>query len=349
MKEGWVAFDAFAMSAIGSFPHVDAEAACDLILTYLDELPVWPQLPHRGFQENMYAQYGEGIPGAVLDMVVRKIWCDTGEGLLAEVESAYQDYLEGNTGAFAISRDRAEGLYVFAERLRDSAGKYPVVKGQVTGPISFGLTVGDENNRPILYNETLADAMVKVLAMKARWMEGFLKAAGAAEVVTFFDEPYLVSVGSALVSIDPEQVIGALNECAAAVSGPTGVHCCGNTDWSMLTRTNIDILNFDAYEFMENVALYPEDIQALLARGGRLAWGLVPNNEAYRKETAASLAERFEAGVDLLAGRGVDRALLLERCIITPSCGLDGVSVEDAKGVLRLMRELSGTLKERYA
>ncbi len=337
------------MSAIGSFPHTDAEAACDLILTYLDKLPVWPQLPHRGFQENMYAQYGEGMPGAVLDLEARKIWCDTGEGLLAEIENAYQDYLEGNTGAFAISRGRAEGLYVLAERLRAGAGKYASVKAQVTGPISFGLTVGDRDNKPILYNETLADAMVKVLAMKARWMEEFLLEAGAAEVVTFFDEPYLVSVGSALVSVSPEQVIGALNECVAAVSGPTGVHCCGNTDWSILTRTNIDILNFDAYEFMESVALYPEDIQAFLARGGTLAWGLVPNNEAYRNETADSLAARFESGVDLLASRGVDKALLLERCMLTPSCGLDGVTVEDAEGILRLMRELSETLKERYA
>ena len=339
----------FTMSAIGSFPHTDPDAACDLILTYLDEIPVWPQLPHRGFQENMYAQYGEGMPGAVLDLEAGKIWCDTGEGLLAEVENAYQDYLEGNTGAFAISRDRAAGLYTFADRLREQPGKYPVVKSQVTGPISFGLTVGDENNRPILYNETLADAMIKVLAMKARWVEEFLAAAGAAEVVTFFDEPYLVSVGSALVSVSPEQVIGALNECAAAVSGMTGVHCCGNTDWSILTRTDIDILNFDAYDFVESVALYPEDVQGFLARGGRLAWGLVPNNQAYMNETAGSLAERFEAGVQLLEQRGVDRKLLLERCLITPSCGLDGLTVPDCEAVVRLTRELSETLRERYA
>jgi len=345
-----VAFEArFTASAIGSFPHVDPEAACDLILTYLDELPVWPQLPHRGFQENMYAQYGEGIPGAVLDLAAKKIWCETGEGLLGEVENTYQDYLEGSAKAFAISRDRAEGLYAFADRLREQPGKYPIVKGQVTGPISFGLTVGDGDNKPILYNETLADAMVKVLAMKARWMEEFLQAAGAAEVVTFFDEPYLVSVGSALVSVSPEQVIDALNECAAAVSGMTGVHCCGNTDWSILTRTDIDILNFDAYEFMDSLALYPEAVQGFLARGGWLAWGLVPNNEAYRTETAESLAGRWEAGAKLLEERGVSRELLTSRCLITPSCGLDGMSVEDCEGVLRLTRELSETLRERYA
>ncbi len=337
------------MSAIGSFPHVDPEAACDLIFEYLDELPVWPQLPHRGFQENMYAQYGEGIPGAVLDTVAGKIWCDTGEGLLEEVENAYRDYLEGNAQAFAISRGRAEGLYTFADRLREKPGKYPAVKGQVTGPISFGLTVGDGNNRPILYNETLADAMIKVLAMKARWMEEFLQAAGAAQVVTFFDEPYLVSVGSALVSVSPEQVIDALNECAAAVNGTTGVHCCGNTDWSILARTNLDVLNFDAYNFMDSLALYPDDVQAFLSRGGWLAWGLVPNNETYRNETAVSLADRFEAGVALLEKRGVPRELLLGKCIVTPSCGLDGVSEEDARGVVRLTRELAETLRKRYA
>ncbi len=345
-----MAFEAwFTVSAIGSFPHTDPHAACDLILECLDELPVWPQLPHRGFQENMYAQYAEGMPGAVLDLAAAKIWCEAGEGLIEEVEAAYGAYLEGNTQAFAISRERAEGLYVFAEKLRSCPGRFPAVKGQVTGPISFGLTVGDQNNRPILYNETLADAMVKVLAMKARWMEEFLLASGALEVVTFFDEPYLVSVGSALVSVSPEQVIAALNECAAAVRGTTGVHCCGNTDWSILTRTDIDTLNFDAYDFMESVALYPQDIQMFLERGGRLAWGLVPNSQAYRSETAESLADRFEAGVRLLEQRGVDRKLLLEKCMVTPSCGLDGLSVPDSEAVVRLTRELSETLRERYA
>jgi len=85
-------------------------------------------------------------------------------------------------------------------------------------------------------------------------------------------------------------------------------------------------VNFDAYQYMESMALYPGELAKFLQEGGALAWGLVPNNEGMKAETAESLAARFEEGVELLASRGVDRDLLRERAMITPACGLEGVN-----------------------
>ncbi|MHB8780167.1 MAG: uroporphyrinogen decarboxylase/cobalamine-independent methonine synthase family protein [Candidatus Geothermincolia bacterium] len=339
--------EGFVMSAIGSFPHADPELACELILGQIDDMPVWPQLPRRGFAESMYAQYSEGLPGAVVDLERLKVWCRSGEEVLPALEELYTAHLEGSLETFAISEDYAAGLHAFLRQV-ERRGGVPLAKGQVTGPISFGLTVGDQNNRPILYDETLADAMVKVLAGKAAWMERAMERAGVARVVTFFDEPYLVSIGSALVAVSPEQVVGMLNACADAVKGPAGVHCCGNTDWSILARTRMDLLSFDAYNYVDNLALYPSEIAAWLERGGRLAWGIIPNNEAYRDETAASLADRWNAGVELLAGRGVPRELLTQGCLITPSCGLEGVSEQECAEILKLTSDTTALLRERH-
>ena len=44
-------------SCIGSLPHTDPSKAVDLVLEKLTSIPFWPQLPNRGFSENMYAQY----------------------------------------------------------------------------------------------------------------------------------------------------------------------------------------------------------------------------------------------------------------------------------------------------
>ena len=51
---------------IGSMPHTDPVKACALIARFLRDIPAWPQLPRRSFLENMYVQYSEGFPGAVV-------------------------------------------------------------------------------------------------------------------------------------------------------------------------------------------------------------------------------------------------------------------------------------------
>jgi hypothetical protein len=341
---------AMMASAIGSLPYTDPEEACEVTLKHLREAPAWPQLPHRDFRENMYAQYSEGLPGVIVDRERRKVYCDTSRDLLPEIEEVYQAYLDGDYTSFSISEDYATGLHAFAAKVGEEGKVYPILKGQVTGPISFGLTVLDQNNRPILYNDQLADAMVKLLNLKARWMEAFLKETGAAEeVLIFFDEPYLVQVGSALLSVSPELVIDSLKLCMEGLSCLTGAHCCGNTDWTLLFKAGVQVVNFDAYQYLESMALYPAELNAFLAEGGVLAWGLVPNNPSLEDETADSLARRFEEGVELLTSRGVDRDLLKQRAMITPACGLDGVDGRLAEKGYALTDELSILLGGRVA
>jgi methionine synthase II (cobalamin-independent) len=334
-------------AAIGSLPYTDPEEAVEVTLRHLHECPTWPQLPHRDFRENMYAQYSEGLPGVVVDAEKRKVWCDTSRDLLPEIGEIYAAYLDGDCSRFGISRDYAAGLYAFEERIKKEGKTYGLIKGQVTGPISFGLTVLDENNRPILYDDELAAATLKLLNLKARWMEAFLRdTERAAQVLIFFDEPYLVSVGSALVAVSPEQVTDSIKQVSEGLGCLTGAHCCGNTDWTWLFKAGLDIVNFDAYQYMESMALYPKELAGFLETGGTLAWGLIPNNERIPEETADSLAALFREGVDLLASRGVERDLLIERAMITPACGLDGVSEELAEKAYELTEQVSYLIRE---
>lgn len=332
--------DRWLATAIGSLPHTDAAAACELVLATLRQAPAWPQLPRRSFHENMYVQYSEGLPGCVIDHFRQKIYCEKQEDFWQEVEGFYQDCLDNRTERFAVSPDFAAGLYGFAARVKEGEKTYPILKGQVTGPISFGLTVTDENNRPILYDDTYRDLLVKLLGMKARWMHDFLAATGRAErVLIFFDEPYLSMVGSALVSIDPDFVVEALNQCSEQVEGLTGVHCCGNTDWSLLLRSQVDIINFDACEYLENLALYPLELNAFLERGGRLAWGLVPNNQRIFSEDSAGLRAQLKLGLALLGERGVPEERLRRGMLVTPSCGLDGADEGTAEASYKMTAE----------
>ena len=115
-------------------------------------------------------------------------------------------------------------------------------------------------------------------------------------------------------------------------------------------ESELDILDFDAYADMQAITLYPAELAAFLARGGWLAWGIVPTLDprAAATETVPSLLARFDDGMALLERKGFDREFLLRRSLITPSCGAGGVlDAPLAERVLGLLAELSATLRRR--
>ncbi len=331
-------------TAIGSMPNVEPREACSLVLKYLHDVPFWPQLPRKSFLENMYVQYSEGFPGVIVEG--ERIWVDRSKDLSSPLERLYAAYLENNIEYGAISAGYAGGFHAFLKEAKQKGQK--AVKGQVTGPISFGLSVTDQNRRPILYDEVLADAIAKHLRLKAAWQEKMLKTISPRTII-FVDEPYLHSVGSAFVSISREQVVNLIGEVLSGISGLKAVHCCGNTDWSMVLQTPLDILSFDAYDHSETLALYPSEVKNFLNRGGVIAWGIVPNNEqVLAKETASSLGDRLEEAMSLLAKKGINPDIMKSQCLITPSCGLDSVSVETAKRALGLVAAVSADFRKRH-
>lgn len=325
-------------TGIGSVPQADPKEACEFVLSNFEQIPFWPQLPKRDHKEDMYTQYSEGLPGRVLE---DRLYADSSK-LMGEAEKFYEDYLAEKD--FPVSMEYANGLYEFLKRdLKDKVA----IKGQVTGPISFGLQVTDENRKAIIYNDTMKDTMLKLLQRKCFWQEKELQKLNK-NTIMFIDEPYMSAFGSAHVSLNREEVIAALEEVMQGISGLKGVHCCGNTDWSLLLDTSIDILSFDAFEFVENLALYAEQVQAYLSKGGILAWGIVPTGEEVHKESVDSLEKRLEDGMALLASKGVDKDLMISNGLVTPACGVGSREVPTATKVFGLAKDLSARLRETH-
>jgi len=324
----------------GSLPHTDPAEACRLILETVD-IPTWPQLPRRSFLENMYVQFSEGFPGVVVRD--EQIYLDRDRDLDAELERLYVAYLMDDPDYAAISPTYAAGLDCLLDM-----DKAPVVKGQITGPVSWGLMIADQDRKPILYDDVLAEAVGKHLRLKASWMERELRRISE-QTIVFVDEPYMSSFGSAFLSVSEGQVVTLLEEVFAGIEGLKGVHCCGNTDWSLLLSTSVDILNLDAYEYAETLALYPDQVADFLARGGIIAWGIVPASDQALEEDVNSLIARFDAALNLLVDKGLHRDDLLASALIMPSCGCGSLKVETAKRVLKLTGALAAALQARYA
>jgi methionine synthase II (cobalamin-independent) len=336
----------FITTGIGSFPHQDEKEVFRLILKNFPEIPFWPQLPKRSFLEGMVVQYSEGFPSFRLNEREQRAWVDTSQGFDKEIERFYQSFENGELEPFRISEDFAKGLRMIEDLSSEEHRKeIKYIKGQVTGPITFGLSLTDQERKPIFYDPTLKDILIKHLSLKAQWMEKmFNDLLPGIKTIVFFDEPSLSSYGSAFSSLNQEDVIHSLNECFDAIKGLKGIHCCGNTDWGLLLETHLDILSFDAYGYLETISLYPKQLSAFLERGGVLAWGIVPTSEAILKEDAQSLIKRFKEGVKALAKKGIDPSLL-QRAILTPSCGTASLSIPLAERVCQLTSEVSKRLR----
>jgi len=338
-------FDCFS-TMIGSLPHTDPKKACTVVARYLKDIPVWPQLPRRSFLEGLYVQDSEGFPGLVTES--GRIYVDTAGDYQKPLEELYAAYLENDAGRFPVGRDHAAGLYEFLamDNLTPRA-----VKGQVIGPLSWGLTVTDENKKAILYHDVLGDAVPRFLKLKAAWMEREL-ARVSKNTIIFVDEPIMASYGSIVATgpfSKPEKIIEMINEVFAGIRGLKGAHCCGNTDWSVLLRTNLDILNFDAYNYAQSVSLYPDEMKKFLSRGGCIAWGIVPNQaETLGRETVASLKDRLEEAMAPFTRHGIRFRDLAAQSLLTPSCGLDGLTEDGAERALELLTGLSIEMRKKY-
>ncbi len=285
----------FWTSLNGSMPHTDAANVCQQIASSLD-VPVWSQLSRLNFRENMYTQFSAVLPALVLDEKNQKIIFDTSQDITPTLEIFYTPYLEEDLDFFGLRRDYAAGFYAMLEQLKETPEiSVGWVKGQVTGPISTGLTVTDQDLRAALYDEIF--------------------------------------------------------EAIHSKGGLAGVHCCANTDWSVLLKTQVDILNLDAYGYIENLALYPEELHEFLDRSGVIAWGIIPNTEVIDSVTPQGLADQLRAGIKLICDKAGARGVSIQpeefntRSLITPACGLGPTTVAVADKVLPVLVETGQILR----
>ena len=344
-------------TTIGSLPHTDAGKAVELILKYTPDIPAWPQLPKRSPNEGMVLQFTENMPG--IERKDGRTYFDvTQSSFDDELIGFYSDYLavtegeeDGHLERFALSEKHAAGIYALLEIIPSLEIKPVMVKGQLTGPFTLGTSLTDQDGRCAYYNPQLRDVIVKYLAMNARWQ--VRKLSRISPALIFIDEPGMSAFGSsAFVGVSEEDILNDLGEIIEAIhseGGSAGIHCCGNTDWSLLLKTKIDVLSFDAYEFFDRLTLYPKELREFLNRGGVLSWGIVPSlqPDMLEVETLDSLIAKIEGQIARLERIGLDADLIKRQSLITPSCGAGSLTEDLAERVLRLTFELSQALRKK--
>ena len=329
----------FSTTGIGSLPHLDPEEACRLVLETFD-IPFWPQLPKLSFLEWMIPQYSEGMPFIDVDTAgetisVRK---DESDDLQRFYESCKDDC------RIAISEDYAQGLHAFLKMIRGR--QFESVKGQITGPLTFTLGLKDTGGRLLYFDEELREISSMLLQAKVRWQLDQLRPC-AKNVLLFIDEPILSAIGnSTYLGVSREEALRLLTNTVGAIKKAGGIpciHCCGNADWPLVIESGVQMVNFDAYAYMENLAMYHGRIKEFLEEGGYLAWGIVPTTDLIAGETPESILDKFNGGLEILS-KNIPEELVLSRTLLTPSCGAGSRSTDETAKIFQLLLRLKEAL-----
>jgi len=335
----------FAATGVGSVPFSDVDDICTRIIKTFPDMPFWPQFVKRSYLEDMLVQASEGLPFVDLNHKERALVIRTTDNPESELIPFYEHFLATDTDYFAVSEERAIGLYKVLDLLEkgaDSNGRF--IKGQIVGPITLGGSLREARGKSVLYDGEIMSALVKGLAIKALWLIEKMAVSGRMPVL-FIDEPSLSGFGSAFTPIRREEVIRYIGEIVSYLRSKSdviiGIHCCGNTDWSMIIETGVDIVNFDAFGYMDYFLLYRDEIIRFLEGGGTVAWGVVPTTAFTGKETVSDLRTQLEKGLERLYEWGIRRNKATERSIITPACGLGTLDLHNAENILELLSSLS--------
>lgn len=342
---------------IGSLPLTDYQQALSHIFNHSSAIPLWPQLP-KNDKEGMVRQFVSGFPGLIDGD--NRYYVDTGqEGFEQEMANFYEDVMSIESdpallsqSRFSLGSDTATGFFAFLDYLQDCEPTWKTLKGQVTGPITTGIGIKDQNGNSIIYDDNLRDMLVTLLSLKARYQINELqKYCDAFPPIILIDEPALVSFGSSgfsgvtgqMVSEAVATVISEIKKAGAAA----GVHICANGDWGPTLLSDTDIISFDAYFYFDNFILYRDQLISFLNRGGMLAWGIVPTGDplVVDNESTDSLYAKWREQLEVLSKLGFSEQQLMQQTFIAPSCGTGSLTPEQAIKVLTMTSELSQKAK----
>ena len=345
--------------AIGSLPHNNLENAMNIVKKYFNNIPFWPQLTKISKNEDMIVQFLENMPSFFSDN--DKCYLETeSEKFFEDIEQFLNDYDEIISDInspllekYSISENNSLAFPEFLKLIKETKPSY--AKGQIVGPFTLSTTLVDKDGRCAVYDETLREIIIKTLTLKALWQIKQIKKVNFATIpVIFIDEPSISQLGtSAFITISYEDVIDmikAISDVIQANGGLCAIHCCGKCDWRVPIKAGVDIINLDAYTFAQNLSLFTDDLKTFLGNGGKIAFGIVPtlNSEVLDKVELQDMISVFEKAVKYLTNKGINEKLVIENSIVTPSCGAGSLSEELAEKAMRLTKELSQILKERY-
>lgn len=314
-------------------PGTDALEAARTVIGELPGLPHLPELPERGAGADMIGR----TAALLVDLAVEL------------VPSGYRVTARpGGDHRRAVDLLRTD-LDAIEEVVQGAGVRPDAVKVQATGPWTLAAEVELRNGHKVLTDPGALREFAASLAEGLRVHVTEMSHRLGTAVVVQLDEPGLPAVlaggvptpsGYGTVPAVPESAaVELLRSVLDALPVPRIVHCCApRPPLALLRCAGADALAVDADLLAGAPRATVDALGEAWDSGASVLLGLVPAMEPVVAPTLAGLAR---PALDLVDRLGFSRALLAQRCVPTPSCGLAGATPDWALRALALARELA--------
>lgn len=301
------------VTGVGSLPHTDPQRAASFVLD-TTTVPYLPQLPNRHPEERMLVQWGDGLCGCG--------GVDSSIGL--------------GHGEPAGPRDEAfKGATALLDAL---GGDAAAVKTQATGPVTLALGLLSAGHP----GEGLLDcAVTGLIGRVAEHVASLATRLPKADITLILDEPGLSGLLVPGFPITREEARYALRTVMAAAPVPAGIHCCADTDWSVVTSVRPSWISWDVSSLGAAFQQHAEAVAASTWDGTRFIWGVAPTQS---QPLPSDLDVRLQRIVGRLVMSGAKLAGLVDGAMFSPACGLAGLSEVQAETVARTVVQVAGEL-----
>ena len=308
---------------IGSLPHRDLDAGARFALD-ATAIPTVPSLPKRSPAEGIIVQAMLGIDGVTVGQY----------GAIAVDVNRVDPLADVTTD---LQHDAFAGFRRFLELAAERHAVQPIeaVKWQLVGPVTLGMAL----LRAGVPVHDAFDVSVRAVRSHVQHLLDAVEAAvpGARQLV-FIDEPDMVDLTDAHFPVAPDIAIDLVSGALAAIEprALSGLHVCGDADWSTLISAGPQILSVPIGASIVDAAGY---LQQFLARGGIVAWGAVHTDGPISTTAERPWRQLTQLWCQLVE-RGCDQVMLRTQCLVTPECGLGVHSPSVAERVHRITAEV---------
>lgn len=317
-------------TGIGGMPGEDLRETFHTVLGEVGDLPFVPELPARGAPA--------GMTGRSLAML---------EGLDVDLQPAGWRLTTGESRDHRRARSLlAQDLDVVEELLPAST---PVLKQQVAGPLTLAATVERPRGDRLLADHGARRELAESLAEGiGHHISDLRRRAPHASFVVQVDEPALPAVLAGGVptasgfsrhrrvyASDADRLLRMVTEAIARSGAASIVHCCA-------ARVPVDLLvgaGFGAISFDATLAQPDEHWAAAFEAGVDLWPGVMATAGPW--PAPADVRRRVDRW---FADLGFDDAAYGERTVVTPACGLVGLSPDGAREALTLAQQAASTV-----
>lgn len=319
-----------AVTGVGSLPGADPAEAARLVFGELPDLPHLAELPARGAGAETVGRTAALLVDLPAEVVPSgwRLTARPGRDLRRAV-----DYLAWDVDALEAQADGYQGA----------------LKLQLAGPWTLAAALELPSGHKVVRDHGATRDLTESLAEGLRnHLDEVRRRVPGAQLIVQLDEPSLPAVlagrvstpsGYGTVAAVEETVVEQTLREVLNVGATAVVHCCApDVPIALLQRAGVDAVSVDAATLRR---ASNDELGEAIDAGVSVWLGVLPAVDSEITLDAARSRIRT-----LWQTLGFPAALLAERVVPTPSCGLAGATPSYARRVLSVLRDVGSWLRD---